>query len=176
MLHVVWCMQGARLLPAFRTSTPYKLLIYRRCFMSSDACTELDYFPPSARALLTICWSIGETSCRLLHAQSSNTSRYYDEHSLHTLDLFGRLNVVWCMHGDRLLLAIRTSTPYKLLIYRRGFMSYDACTEIYYFPPLGRIILTNCWSIADASCRLLRARSSTTSRHQQEHSLQSVDL
>jgi hypothetical protein len=80
-------MHGARKLPAIRTSNPYKLLIYRRGFMSSDACTELDYFSPSARALLTICLSIGEVSCHLLHAQSSTTSRHYNEHSLHTVDL-----------------------------------------------------------------------------------------
>jgi hypothetical protein len=144
MLHVVWCMHGARLLPAIKASTSYKLLIYRRFFISSVACMQLDYFPPSAWALLTICWSIGEASCRLLHAQSSTTSRYYDEHSLHTVDLFGRLHVVWWMHGARLLPAVRTSTPYKLLIYRRCFMSSDACTELDYFPPSARALLTIC--------------------------------
>jgi hypothetical protein len=55
-------------------------------------------------------------------------------------------------------------------------MSSDACTDLDYFLPLGRALLTNCSSIGDASCRLLRARSSITSRHYDEHSLQTVDL
>ena len=85
MLHVVYCVHGARLLsaistrtayklliyrrgfmsfvackrpqllPAIRTSTLYKLLIYRICFISSNACTVLDYYLPSAGALLKNC-------------------------------------------------------------------------------------------------------------------------
>ena len=176
MLHVVWCMHGARLLPAIKTSTPYKLLIYRKCFMWSFACTELNYFPPLGRVLLTNCWPIGDNSCRVLRARSSTTSRHYNEHSLEIVDLSELLYVICCVHGARLLSAIRKSTPYKLLIYRSYFMSSVACTELNDFPPLERAFLTYSWSIRASTCPMLRAWSSTTSRNQHEHSLQSVDL